>query len=508
MSAALDIVSQLTQLTREDMRKVLASMDEGARRELLQLLEDRKHILSTRKLYSYKPYPKQVDFHTAGKHYRDRLFLAGNQLGKTLSGAYEMAMHLTGDYPEWWPGRRVPWAGRYLAGSESRELTRKGVQRLLIGPPEDESAWGTGSIPRDRIVEYTRATGVADCLASVTVRHACGDLATLQFASYDQGRTKWQADTLDGVWFDEEPPFDVYSEGKTRTNATGGFTMITVTPLLGMTEVVKRFLQDKPADSVVVNMTIEDALHYTPEERQAVIDGYPEHEREARAKGVPMRGSGRVFPIAEAGIRIEPFPIPSHWRRVVGMDFGWDHPAAMVWTAWDTDTDTIYVYDAWRERHCAVAQQAVVLLGSQSRWIPVAWPHDGYQHDKGSGKELAGQYRDLGVAMYKDHATFPPTDDGKPGGYGFEAGVSEMLTRFQTRRLRVFSHLEKWFEEFRNYHRKDGEVVKMDDDLMSATRIAMMMKRIAISEVEAKGPDVFGGMLVPAPVTLDEVMGY
>lgn len=54
-----------------------------------------------------------------------------------------------------------------------------------------------------------------------------------------------------------------------------------------------------------------------------------------------------------------------------------------------------------------------------------------------------------------------------------------MLDRFQTRRLRVFSHLNEWFEEFRLYHRKDGLIVKIDDDLMAATRYGLMMLRKA-----------------------------
>ncbi len=66
----------------------------------------------------------------------------------------------------------------------------------------------------------------------------------LRFKSYEKGREKWQGETLDGVWFDEEPPLDIYIEGLTRTNATGGIVIVTFTPLLGMTEVVSMFLSE------------------------------------------------------------------------------------------------------------------------------------------------------------------------------------------------------------------------------------------------------------------------
>ena len=78
----------------------------------------------------------------------------------------------------------------------------------------------------------------------MTVRHASGSLSTLLFKSYEQGRAAWQGETLHGVWFDEEPPIDVYMEGLTRTNATGGIVMITFTPLKGMSEVVRQFLSE------------------------------------------------------------------------------------------------------------------------------------------------------------------------------------------------------------------------------------------------------------------------
>ena len=76
----------------------------------------------------------------------------------------------------------------------------------------------------------------------MVVAHAGGGASVLVFKNYAQGRQKWQGETLDGVWFDEEPPLEIYTEGLTRTNETGGFTMVTFTPLLGMSEVVRMFL--------------------------------------------------------------------------------------------------------------------------------------------------------------------------------------------------------------------------------------------------------------------------
>ena len=69
-----------------------------------------------------------------------------------------------------------------------------------------------------------------------------------------------------------------------------------------MSNVVKRFLVDKVPNCDVIKATIDDAKHYTKKQREEIIQAYPEHEREARAKGIPALGSGKVFPVAESMI--------------------------------------------------------------------------------------------------------------------------------------------------------------------------------------------------------------
>ena len=213
-------------------------------KELAELLTEQKRRQSRTRLARYRPYPKQILFHERGLTARERLLMAGNQLGKTFSGAAETACHLTGKYPDWWTGRRFDRPVRCWAGSKTGEVTRDGVQRLLVGEPKDRTAWGTGMIPGDAIVDTSSRMGVADAIDSVLVEHVSGENSTLGFKSYDQGREKWQGETLDIVWFDEEPPMDIYMEGLTRTNATGGMVYMTFTPLLGMSDVVHMFIDE------------------------------------------------------------------------------------------------------------------------------------------------------------------------------------------------------------------------------------------------------------------------
>lgn len=442
------------------------------RRELAGLLEEQDWRQRHNWLPTYRPYAKQAEFHALGATIRQRLLMAGNQLGKTLSAGAEAAMHATGRYPDWWQGKRFARLNHAIAGSETGELTRRGVQRILLGR-DPKVDIGTGTIPAEAIEGVTWARGVPELVDTIYVRHEKGGRSSISLKSYDQGREKWQADTLDWVWMDEEPPEDIYDEALTRTNLTLGPVLVTFTPLQGMSNVVRRFVLEPSPDRRVVNMTIDDAEHYTPEARAAIIASYPAHVREARARGVPVLGSGRVFTTPEDDFTVDPFPIPAAWPLIGAVDFGWDHPFGAVKLAHDRDADVIYVIAAYRQREATPLIHSGALKPWGEDWLPWAWPHDGLQHDKGSGEQLATQYRGHGLNMLPERATF------EDGTNGVEAGVLEMADRLQTGRLKVFRTLPDWFEEYRLYHRKNGLIVKLNDDLLAATRYGMMMRRFA-----------------------------
>lgn len=454
---------------------------------MLTLFEREKlRRASLKRLTDYCPYPKQHEFHAAGKLFRERFLIAANQVGKTLSAGAEVSMHLTGRYPDWWEGYEFKKPEPWWVGGVTTESTRDNPQRILMGR---NGNWGTGMIPKDALVgEPTRKRGVADALDTITVKFGGGaDVqageTTAAFKSYDQGREKWQGETLGGVWFDEEPPDDIHTEGLTRTNVGLRPVLVTFTPLLGMSSVVRRALLEKPPGTHITVMTIHDAEHYSPEERAAIIASYPEHDRKARTEGIPQLGSGRVFPFEKGQIAIESFPIPDHWVQICGLDFGWDHPSAGIRMAWDRDADCIYIIAA----HRAKAQTPMMFAAATKPWgdwLPWAWPHDGKQSggkfDAQDQLQLAAIYKKHGLKMLHQHAQF------EDGTNGVEAGITDMYERMETGRWKVFAHLADWFEEFELYHRKDGLIVKLNDDLISASRYALMMKRFAVLRKQTK----------------------
>ena len=228
----------------------LSSLPPGQLSVLLRAAEaEQKQRQDRNRLQAYRPYTKQAQFHAAGLSHDERLFMAGNQLGKTIAGGNEWAVHLTGRYPDWWDGRVFNSPVKFWASGVTGESTRDNPQRILIGPPAQTERYGTGTIPHECLKEWTSARGVPSALDSVVVRWGGGgdvqaQESLLAFKSYEKGREKWQGETLDGVWFDEEPPLDIYSEGKTRVQANNGIVIVTFTPLLGMSDVVNLFLTD------------------------------------------------------------------------------------------------------------------------------------------------------------------------------------------------------------------------------------------------------------------------
>lgn len=453
----------------------------GLQALLLKKSQTKLHALYPEEgIFRRELYLKHNAFFAAGATQRVRAMVAANRIGKTFGlGGYELTCHLTGLYPDWWVGRRFTKPISAWAVGDTNQTVRDILQEALLGPIGEQ---GTGLIPKHLIVSTSSKPGVPNAVETVWVQHKEGRSSMLSFKSYDQGRISFQGTAKHVVWLDEEPPLDVYGECLLRTATTGGIMFLTFTPMLGLSKMLKHLKESKVW---TIAATWDDVPHLDEQAKAEILAGTPIHLRDARSKGIPTLGSGAVFPIDEASLICDPFPIPAHWPRISGVDFGWDHPFAQVWLAWDRDTDKVYIYDEYTARERTPKDHVADMRERPGfAWIPIVWPHDGLQHDKGTGEPLADMYRKLGAPMRTEKFSNPPGpyDDEGEGGNGVEVGIMEMLSRMQSGRLRVFSTCTKWREEYRNYHRDDGKIVKEDDDLMSATRYASQSLRFATTQ--------------------------
>ncbi len=192
-------------------------------------------------------YTKHLEFFGAGKNYRERCAMCANRVGKTETmGGYETALHLTGIYPDWWPGRRFDAPVRFWAAGKTNETTRDIVQSKLFGKITfsggRKSVAGTGLIRKDCIGSIAWKQGVQDLIDVAQIKHLSGGWSELGIKSYQQGRGSFEGTEREGIWLDEEPPMDIYGECLIRTATTDGMVYTTFTPLEGVSEVVLQFL--------------------------------------------------------------------------------------------------------------------------------------------------------------------------------------------------------------------------------------------------------------------------
>jgi len=230
----------------------------------------------------------------------------------------------------------------------------------------------------------------------------------------------------------------------------------------------------------LISASWDDVPHLTAEMKDELLAAYPEHERDARTKGIPQLGSGLIYPVPDELITCEPFPIPKHWPRLAAMDFGWDHPTSVVWGAIDRDSDTTYVYAEYAASKTVVAVHADAIK-ARGIWIPMAWPHDG-NNDTAAGPGLAGQYRDKGVNMLPERAQFVTDtmdEDTKAVKTSVEAGIQSILTAFTEGRLKIFNTCTGIIGEKRWYRRDKGKIVKTNDDRLDALRYLWISREFA-----------------------------
>lgn len=443
--------------------------------DLLKLLEEKETELRYNKIraiypesgpYSRFNYPKHCQFMKAGKDFQERAFVAANRTGKTLTGAYEMACHLTGDYPAWWEGRKFRNPIDSWAVGVSNQSTKEIQQFELLG---DMSDIGSGMVPRDRIVRTTKKPGVADAIETVFVKHVSGGISKCTFKSYEQGRESFQGTKKQVVWLDEEPKDpSIYTECLTRLmdKYNPGIIYCTFTPLFGLSDVVMSFLPDGafPQDGVsyknpykfVINVDWAEVPHLDEEQKKKILSAYSPHEREARSKGIPSLGSGAIYPYAESSIVVDAFPIPSWWPKGFGMDVGWNRTAA-IWGAMDPDSRTIYLYSEHYEGQAAPAVHASAIK-ARGTWLTGAIDPHARDSSQADGVALLALYEREGLDLI-------PADNSR------EAGILRVGQLLESGQLKVFATLRNWLSEYRVYRRDEkGKVVKKNDHLMDATR--------------------------------------
>jgi hypothetical protein len=243
---------------------------------------------------------------------------------------------------------------------------------------------------------------------------------------------------------------------------TNGILLLTFTPLLGVTDIVRDFLEERESDTgkFTVQATWDDVPHLSEAAKTELLASIPEYQREARSKGVPQLGSGAIYQVPESDIVVPDFEIPPHYPRAYGLDVGWNKTSS-VWGARNNDTGVIYLYS---EHH--QGQQEPLLhsaaIKSRGSWIHGLIDPAARGRSQVDGSQLIEIYRQCGLHL-------------EPAINAVEAGIYAVWQLMTSGTLKVFRSLGNWLSEFRLYQRdQDGRIVKQNDHLMDATRYLIM----------------------------------
>lgn len=412
-------------------------------------------------------YTKHLKFISDTANFRQVCMMAANRVGKTEVGTFIAACHLTGEYPDWYDGKRFDKPVSGIVAGETGTLVRDSLQEKLLGSITDI---GSGLIRKSAILTKRPRQGIADAFDTVHIRHRSGWESLLQFQSYDQGREKFQATARHFILLDEEPPLSIYLECLLRTMTTDGMVLSTFTPLKGISHTVLHIRQqERDGMASIVNATWDDAPHLSEKDKEELFNSLPPHQRDARSKGIPSLGSGAVYPVPESDVICEPFEIPKFYDWCYGLDVGWNNTASVA-IAYNRDYDMAYVVHEYKRGQVepAVHAQAIKAFGE----IPGVVDPASRGRGQKDGDDLLRLYRELGLKI-------------TPADNGVSSGILEVYQRMSSGRLKIFSTCTQTLEEFRLYRRDEkGNIVKENDHLMDALRYGIMS---GLSLSKAKG---------------------
>jgi len=369
-------------------------------------------------------------------------------------------------YPKWWKGIKYKKPIQAWAASNSSQSTRDILQVAYLGGVSRQD-FGTGSIPKQCIDRTVMSRGIGDAVETVHVKHKSGGISELGFKSYDQGREKFQGTSRHFIHLDEEPPIKVYEECLLRTLTTKGSILTSMTPLSGITKMVRRFWNaDLPAGTVVdskalVTASWDDTDHLSKEDKDEFRRSLPAHVLEAREKGIPAIGEGMVYPIEESAISCQRFPIPDHYKRFFAMDFGWNpDPTVALFFAYDGERDILYIHDEYSQNEATPKSHAALIMGKGGDWLSgVADPYGGVTSSISDGENMIDKYNAVGLKI------IPCIRAAKLNG------IIDVLEMMKEGRLKIFSDLGGLWDEFRMYaYDSKGKPKDKDDHFMDTMR--------------------------------------
>jgi phage terminase large subunit-like protein len=437
----------------------------------------------------FRPFAHQVKFFATGSSDR-RGILAANRIGKTVSTCYEVAMHLTGRYPDWWQYKRYNKPVTVMVAGEGWDQVARVLQNELLGTQDVKiaEALGTGAIPRAAIVVDTMRNDGANCIG-VEVRHISGTNSYLLFANYTQEVRQMQGFKLNIAVFDEQPPDDFFSEIVTRTATTQGQVLCSFTPLKGLNGLVSKFWhQEEGYEHIRVSW--DDVPEYDPWGEPFLLNStrlqlerdYLPHERDARRNGVPVMGKGAVFqirnwPTYKTGDY--DFRNTHGMHRVIALDLGLVNDRTVISLMfWHPEEQEAWLHNQIVVRGTEEANPMNYinhLMRPEVFGTPIVLPADAntqgrYTMNSQSIRQLFEQYE---LNVYPEAIMNPPDDQGRRTNHK-SFGINVMRQMLELGTLHVNENCVEFLREAQNYYVDQHGRFSDPDDTIDSARYALI----------------------------------
>jgi len=471
-------------LTQESYRQMDTQTQQAFESWVIATADDMQY----NQLKYFRPFEHQRRFFATHLSPR-RGILAANRIGKTVSTCYETAMHLTGQYPDWWCGHRFDQPITAMVAGEGWSQVAMVLQNELLGTQDVKirEQLGTGAIPRSCIVTDTMRSDGANCMG-VEILHPRGK-SYLLFANYTQEVRQMQGFKLNLAVFDEQPPDDFFSEIVTRTATTQGKILCSFTPLKGLNGLVSKFWNREDGYDFI-RVAWSDVPEYDPwgepfllaETRAQLERDYLPHEREARIAGKPVMGQGAVFQIRSWPTYATGdynFREMNNIYRIIALDLGLVNDKTVISLMYWNPVER----EAWLHRQICVTGLEEAnptnyinhLMRPEVFGTPIVLPPDAgtagrYTMSALSIRQLFEQYE---LNVWPRPIMNPPDDQGRTTNHK-AFGINIMRQMLEAGTLHVNENCQDFLREAQNYYVDPQGRFSDPDDCIDSARYALL----------------------------------
>jgi phage terminase large subunit-like protein len=451
-----------------------------------RLMADSKTRREYSKLDFVELAPQQMDAINSPARYT--IIQAGNQSGKTHAGAVRTALvalrrNLKGSKAyKIAPPRTDGTFGTIIwCLSTTNQMVRDGVMLKLLGDVGGGRI-GTGLLPGDRIVSYTKSHALVGLVDTVIVRADDGSLTAIRFKSYDQSREAMQSESVAFIWADELLNDEAqWNELLARGTACSGAIFMTATPKRQQSPVMRWFKGPGHSDRKIIRMSARKTIHLTEEQWRSMEQAYSPLERASRMEGDEYAGGGLVLQVTKdmCGMKLNSAMFNPETPRILGID---PHhsglsvsadPTALLFGCYNPDGDILYVVNGFKQQY--ISPESVAFRVKKTSWAnaPCAWGRAEKQ-GTANGQTFAQLYYSAGLRMLPKYATLPG------GGLDLDLEFDEIQRAFINGNIKINVDLFELWDEIAGLERdENNKIIERHDHFLAALRYMYLCRKQA-----------------------------